>query len=66
MLKALNIAYLEKEGYEADDVIGTLATRAEAAGFEVLICTGDRDISSWSATASPCCTRAKASPIWPA
>src|SRR5215212_6228037 len=34
---------LEKEGFEADDVIGTLATRAEAMGFEVLICTGDRD-----------------------
>ena len=43
MLKALNIPYVEKEGYEADDVIGTLATRAEAAGFDVLICTGDRD-----------------------
>ncbi len=43
VLKALNIPYVEKEGYEADDVIGTLATQAEAAGFDVLICTGDRD-----------------------
>jgi DNA polymerase I len=43
VLKALNIAYVEKEGFEADDVIGTLATRAEAQGYEVLICTGDRD-----------------------
>ncbi len=43
VLKALNIAYVEKEGWEADDVIGTLATQAEAAGFDVLICTGDRD-----------------------
>ena len=43
VLKALNIPYVEKEGFEADDVIGTLATRAEAAGYEVLICTGDRD-----------------------
>ena len=43
VLKALNIAYVEKEGFEADDVIGTLATQAEAQGFEVLICTGDRD-----------------------
>ena len=43
VLKALNIAFVEKEGFEADDVIGTLATRAEALGFEVLICTGDRD-----------------------
>src|ERR687897_259830 len=43
VLKALNIPYVEKEGFEADDVIGTLATQAEAKGFEVLICTGDRD-----------------------
>ena len=43
VLKALNIAFVEKEGFEADDVIGTLATRAEALGFEVLICSGDRD-----------------------
>jgi DNA polymerase I len=43
VLKALNIPYVEKEGFEADDVIGTLATQAEAAGYEVLICTGDRD-----------------------
>ena len=32
VLKALNIAIVEKEGFEADDVIGTLATQAEAAG----------------------------------
>ena len=43
VLHALNIVYLEKEGFEADDVIGTLATQAAAQGFEVLICTGDRD-----------------------
>ncbi|MBA3529852.1 MAG: DNA polymerase I, partial [Propionibacteriaceae bacterium] len=43
VLNALNILHVEKEGFEADDVIGTLATRAEAAGFDVLICTGDRD-----------------------
>ncbi len=43
VLNALNISFVEKPGYEADDVIGTLATQAEAAGFEVLICTGDRD-----------------------
>ena len=36
VLKALNIPYVEKEGFEADDVIGTLATQAEAAGFDVL------------------------------
>ncbi len=43
VLNALNISFVEKPGYEADDVIGTLATQAEAAGFDVLICTGDRD-----------------------
>ncbi|EFK99154.1 DNA polymerase I, partial [Streptomyces sp. SPB78] len=31
------------EGFEADDIIATLATQAEAAGFDVLIVTGDRD-----------------------
>src|SRR6187397_1685357 len=44
VLKGLNIPYVEKEGFEADDVIATLATRADAAGFEVVICTGDRDV----------------------
>jgi DNA polymerase-1 len=43
VLDALNIVHLEKDGFEADDVIGTLATEAERAGFDVLICTGDRD-----------------------
>jgi DNA polymerase-1 len=43
VLDALNVAHLGVEGFEADDVIGTLATRAAAAGFQVLICTGDRD-----------------------
>jgi DNA polymerase-1 len=43
VLEALRIRTLEKDGFEADDVIATLATQAEAQGFEVLICTGDRD-----------------------
>ncbi len=43
VLAALRIATIEKDGYEADDVIGTLATQAVEQGFEVLICTGDRD-----------------------
>jgi DNA polymerase-1 len=43
VLAALRIATIEKDGYEADDVIGTLATQAIDQGFEVLICTGDRD-----------------------
>jgi DNA polymerase I len=43
VLAALRIAMVERDGYEADDVIGTLTTQAVAQGFEVLICTGDRD-----------------------
>jgi DNA polymerase-1 len=43
VLDALNIRHVEKEGFEADDVIGTLATQAERQGFDVLICSGDRD-----------------------
>ncbi len=43
ILDALHIQTFEKVGFEADDIIGTLATRAESAGMEVLICTGDRD-----------------------
>ena len=43
VLDALHIPHLELEGYEADDIIATLTTQAVAAGFEVLILTGDRD-----------------------
>ncbi|HET9657355.1 MAG TPA: DNA polymerase I [Kineosporiaceae bacterium] len=43
VLAALRIPVLEKEGYEADDVIATLARGARRKGFEVLVTTGDRD-----------------------
>jgi len=43
VLTALNIPYLEVDGYEADDVIATLARQASAAHWQTLICTGDRD-----------------------
>ena len=43
VLDALRVPYVEKPGFEADDVIGTLATQAVHEDFEVLICTGDRD-----------------------
>ncbi len=43
VLAALRIVTVEKDGYEADDVIGTLTTEALAEGFEVLVCSGDRD-----------------------
>ncbi len=41
--KAFNMAIIEKEGYEADDLIGTLKCKAEDAGFEVIMVTGDKD-----------------------
>ncbi|MFZ5869596.1 MAG: DNA polymerase I [Actinomycetota bacterium] len=43
VLAALRIPVVEKEGYEADDVIGTLTRQARARGMEVLISSGDRD-----------------------
>ncbi|MFB7457649.1 DNA polymerase I [Streptomyces sp. NPDC056188] len=43
LLDAMNASRFAVEGFEADDVIATLATQAEAEGFEVLIVTGDRD-----------------------
>lgn len=44
LVMAFNIPILELEGYEADDVLGSVAPQAEAAGADVLIITGDRDI----------------------
>jgi DNA polymerase-1 len=41
--EALGVRVLTSERFEADDVIGTLATKAAAAGFEVAIVTGDKD-----------------------
>ena len=43
ILRKMNIAIIEKEGYEADDVLGTLSKRAEAEGLDVTIVSGDRD-----------------------
>lgn len=43
ILKAFNIAVIEQQGYEADDIIGTLAKKAEALGIDVVIVTGDKD-----------------------
>jgi DNA polymerase-1 len=40
---AMNIETLEMKGVEADDVIGTLATRGLAAGYDVILVTGDKD-----------------------
>jgi len=43
VVEALHIPVLEIAGVEADDVIGTLATRAAAEGIDVIVVTGDRD-----------------------
>lgn len=42
-LEALGVTTLDKESYEADDIIATLATAGAKDGMDVLICTGDRD-----------------------
>ncbi|HET9133663.1 MAG TPA: DNA polymerase I [Gemmatimonadales bacterium] len=43
LLAAFRIPLVEVDGYEADDVIGTLAKRAAAAGLEAVIVSGDKD-----------------------
>ncbi|KUN71019.1 DNA polymerase I [Streptomyces canus] len=43
VLDAMHVSRFAIDGFEADDVIATLATQAEAEGFDVLIVTGDRD-----------------------
>ena len=44
LLAAMNITTIEKEGYEADDLLGTLAKRAEKQGYDVTLVSGDRDL----------------------
>ena len=43
ILQAMNVPVLEVPGYEADDLIGTLAHKAEKEGFEVYMATPDKD-----------------------
>jgi DNA polymerase I len=43
VLEALRIPHLEAEGYEADDIIATLGIRGVELGYDVLVCSGDRD-----------------------
>ena len=43
ILRAMNIDIVEMEGYEADDVIGTLSRYGESKGLDVIILSGDRD-----------------------
>jgi len=44
VVEALKIPILEVEGYEADDLIGTLAVRGSRLGYEVIIFSGDKDM----------------------
>ncbi len=44
ILKAMHIPTLEKAGFEADDIIGTIAKHLEKKGYEIIIVTGDKDL----------------------
>ena len=44
VLKAMGVAILTREGYEADDLLGTVAKRSEAKGMDVTVLSGDRDL----------------------
>ena len=43
VMKAMNIPAITLESFEADDILATLATKGEEAGFDVLVVSGDRD-----------------------
>jgi len=45
IIEAFNIPILEKDGYEADDIIGTVARKAAQQGFEVYMMTPDKDFA---------------------
>lgn len=44
LLNAFNIQFITAPGYEADDILGTLATKAGEAGYQVKILSGDQDL----------------------
>ncbi|MCR4690978.1 MAG: DNA polymerase I [Lachnospiraceae bacterium] len=44
VLRAMHILVMEQEGYEADDILGTMAKRAQARGMNVSLISGDRDL----------------------
>ena len=44
MLTAMGIRIVEKEGYEADDILGTISRMAQEAGLSVSVVSGDRDL----------------------
>jgi DNA polymerase-1 len=45
VVRALAVPVVEEQGYEADDIIATLACRARERGFEVVVVTGDKDFT---------------------
>ncbi|MCM1272543.1 MAG: DNA polymerase I [Clostridium sp.] len=44
VLKAMHVAIVEQEGYEADDLLGTLSRMGQAQGYQVTVLSGDRDL----------------------
>ena len=50
VLTAMGVPILTKEGYEADDILGTIAKREQKDGYEVTILSGDRDLLQLSDT----------------
>lgn len=50
IVRCLNISVVEKEGYEADDILGTLAKKAQANGMDAVLVSGDRDLLQISDT----------------
>ncbi len=44
VLKAMNVATVEQEGYEADDLLGTMSRMGQAQGYKVTVLSGDRDL----------------------
>ena len=44
LLRSLDVPVVELQGWEGDDILGTLARRGEEAGYEMLLFTGDRDM----------------------
>ena len=44
VLRAMRVVIVEQEGLEADDILGTLAKKAQAKGMEVTLISGDRDL----------------------
>ena len=54
--RAFNVPCVEKEGYEADDLIATYAKVARAEGIDVVVISADKDLMQLIPPASPCAT----------